>query len=711
MANYPFKINIQFKDGVQKSHYTSSFATDAETSLSASVMVDKINLIPLGATYTQDSVAVAADGSGRIFTNSGFGANFVSASYTHPNTGSVIFTDTEDTDNDGLDFYTFWGTKVCSVLGLPEGIPIYTETFKLSDDSSNPSNYLSGDVIADGIAIKESFKMAPQGRMRSNLVWDHQFGEGFLQWVSGSASKLLFGYDNVADTYSLSAASAATFNISGVDLLVATNVSASNIFATGNISGSGNLEIAGNISGSSTSTGSFAKLEVGAAVITTTAYNALGAAFNIASRTTENEVATFLSFTGVNTAAASTTISGSIIKIKGDTTFTDDITVAGSVNDISMDGIIGRTAHHIGGFVGGYNNLGTNAAKSNPIYVIGSNYQPTDAALSNMYGIGYCKTDATFIATSDNAWGMYVAADGDARVWINASDGTGVTVRNSYFNAGPVNFGTSSQDPVCLPQVTIEQDTANYVLSLKNTYTGNDSADGLMLNYSVTSDLDSSAHFFQVRDGDADIQFELRGNNAGGYTIGTSFTAGHDTSCVDDDDLLPGMIIESTGQVWYKPSGSFDTALPFTQLSNSNGSSTVFGVVGGWPLKYDATGSITNVDEGHEHYTKNGYYLKPSFTKYGKNAPTGSGNRQLNTMSIGEGVMWVTNHNDEITNGDYIESSVIKGYGRKQDDDILRSKTVAKCTEAINWSEVTASIQYSGSAYKKYLTAVTFHCG
>ena len=53
----------------------------------------------------------------------------------------------------------------------------------------------------------------------------------------------------------------------------------------------------------------------------------------------------------------------------------------------------------------------------------------------------------------------------------------------------------------------------------------------------------------------------------------------------------------------------------------------------------------------------------------------------------------------------------VKGYGRKQEDDILRSKTVAKCTEAINWTEVTSSVQYSGSAYKKYLTAVTFHCG
>jgi len=73
--------------------------------------------------------------------------------------------------------------------------------------------------------------------------------------------------------------------------------------------------------------------------------------------------------------------------------------------------------------------------------------------------------------------------------------------------------------------------------------------------------------------------------------------------------------------------------------------------------------------------------------------------------------MWLTNINGDIENGDYIESSVIKGYGRKQSDDILRSKTVAKATETINWSEVTSSIQYSGSAYKKHLTAVTFHCG
>ena len=73
--------------------------------------------------------------------------------------------------------------------------------------------------------------------------------------------------------------------------------------------------------------------------------------------------------------------------------------------------------------------------------------------------------------------------------------------------------------------------------------------------------------------------------------------------------------------------------------------------------------------------------------------------------------MWVTNINGEIENGDFIESSVIKGYGRKQDDDIIRSKTVAKSLEDVDWDSVTDTIEYSGSAYKKYKLGVTYHCG
>ena len=86
-----------------------------------------------------------------------------------------------------------------------------------------------------------------------------------------------------------------------------------------------------------------------------------------------------------------------------------------------------RSDHHSGHLEGSYNNVGTNSAKTNPIYTIGSSYNPGDAALSNMYGIGYTKgSTASFLSGLTgiaNAWGMYVAANGSARVFLNGSNG------------------------------------------------------------------------------------------------------------------------------------------------------------------------------------------------------------------------------------------------------------------------------------------------
>ena len=188
MANFPFKINIQRGDGSQLTFYTSSFANSGQSQVSASVIVSRINAMPKGDSYIQSDAAVATS-SGLVYNTSGQGATFLNVSTNENNTGSIIFTDTEISSNGGLDFYTFHGTKVCSTLGLPEGIPIYTENFRLSDDSSNPDNYLSGDVIADSVAIKQGFKMAPGARMRSNIIWDEVFGEGVIQWLNGNKSR------------------------------------------------------------------------------------------------------------------------------------------------------------------------------------------------------------------------------------------------------------------------------------------------------------------------------------------------------------------------------------------------------------------------------------------------------------------------------------------------------------------------------------------
>ena len=216
MADYPFRINIVDKEGGQRSYFTSSLATDADAIVSASVMVSRIRSMKSSsflreASGSNDGGLDLGHGSRRFdhydVDDTTDRANYhLSASFTHPNTGSIIFHDRETiASGSGLDFYEFYGSKVCSVLGIPEGIPIYTENFKFSDSSTDTTNYMSGDVISDSIQIKEGFKMSSQARMKSNLLWDDLFGEGYIQWVSGSTTKMLMGYNPVTDVYNVNA--------------------------------------------------------------------------------------------------------------------------------------------------------------------------------------------------------------------------------------------------------------------------------------------------------------------------------------------------------------------------------------------------------------------------------------------------------------------------------------------------------------------------
>lgn len=102
----------------------------------------------------------------------------------------------------------------------------------------------------------------------------------------------------------------------------------------------------------------------------------------------------------------------------GQMTLTGDLRLSSGAN-------LTRMAHESGHLEGSYNNVGSNGSNSNPIYTIGSSYNPSSTALGNMYGIGFAAAAAGYITGGLNTgnWGMYVAADGDARVWLEASNG------------------------------------------------------------------------------------------------------------------------------------------------------------------------------------------------------------------------------------------------------------------------------------------------
>ena len=94
-------------------------------------------------------------------------------------------------------------------------------------------------------------------------------------------------------------------------------------------------------------------------------------------------------------------------------------------NHIATSGIK-RNAHSTGFLEGSYNNVGANSTFSNPIYTIGSAYNPSDAALGNMYGIGY--SHSNFWGTGGGkpgGWGMYASSAGTIRIVLSAEEGIG----------------------------------------------------------------------------------------------------------------------------------------------------------------------------------------------------------------------------------------------------------------------------------------------
>jgi hypothetical protein len=110
-------------------------------------------------------------------------------------------------------------------------------------------------------------------------------------------------------------------------------------------------------------------------------------------------------------------------------------------------GYYGRTSHSGGYLAGSYNSVGANDTKSNPIYVIGTAYAPTDAALANMYGIGY--SHSNFFGTAAGTdWAMYVANAGVVGAIIQGGSTGNAWFRGNVaatsFNSHPTQSGTGT---------------------------------------------------------------------------------------------------------------------------------------------------------------------------------------------------------------------------------------------------------------------------
>jgi hypothetical protein len=129
------------------------------------------------------------------------------------------------------------------------------------------------------------------------------------------------------------------------------------------------------------------------------------------------------------------------------------------------------------------------------------------------------------------------------------------------------------------------------------------------------------------------------------------------------DNNFTGRIVSATGDYLSldnKKSLSIDEAIPIIELSRKAYDTTCFGVVS--DIENDSVKRVFRLGNMEMEIEKSAQDIK------------------VIVNSVGEGGIWVCNANGNFKNGDLIVSSGIEGFGMRQDDDILRSCTVAKIT-------------------------------
>ena len=161
-------------------------------------------------------------------------------------------------------------------------------------------------------------------------------------------------------------------------------------------------------------------------------------------------------------------------------------------------------------------------------------------------------------------------------------------------------------------------------------------------------------------------------------------------------DLGYMSIPNSNLRLWASNAINVTEALPYTRITTKDKDPAVFGIV------------TNNTNNG---YNEDGSWLLDSDTMWGNDL---YGRVRVN--SIGEGALWVTNVNGNISNGDFLCSSAVPGHARKQDEDGAYNFTVAKATMSCTFDLGTSNyrcetIEYNGSTFVRAYIGVTYNCG
>jgi len=198
-------------------------------------------------------------------------------------------------------------------------------------------------------------------------------------------------------------------------------------------------------------------------------------------------------------------------------------------------------------------------------------------------------------------------------------------------------------------------------------------------NCMLMSSMSGSTMFFYGRDTGT--------NYRNTWAASTYFTGQHGNKPIDGEEYLKsnltdyvGLIVSSADDGFYsvnpitkeeltgKDAINISEALPKIKLTTVDQDKSVWGV-------------ITNVK--NDNYNVDGTFDTDDNTEWSDRL---EGSVRIN--GLGEGAIWISNINGNIENGDYICSSLIPGYGKRQNDDLLHNYTVAKATCSVNFTNL-----------------------
>jgi len=192
-----------------------------------------------------------------------------------------------------------------------------------------------------------------------------------------------------------------------------------------------------------------------------------------------------------------------------------------------------------------------------------------------------------------------------------------------------------------------------------------------------------------VNSGDSWILFTKGGSIVGNIhseVVYGTFTGSHMTQTEESDVdgyWIAGMIVVSSGEVIGTP--QMGSAWVEVKLSSTSKDTKVYGV-------FTET-SATESGEDDEYACWDSFDVE----RYA-----------LNVNALGEGLVAVTDTQGDIENGEYICSSGRRGFGERQEDDLMHSYTVAKATEDVDWDDFSVDPTYG---FKWTRVACTYHCG